>query len=130
HPHPLPHAHVVTSTTHKTLRNPRGGLIFGQDEEVGQKVARTIFPDTQNDPLMHVIAGKAIAFEKALTQEFRDYTRRVLDNAAALASALQGRGYRIVSNGTDNHLFLVDLRPQGIKGNRASSLLNTTGITV
>ena len=130
HPHPLPHAHVVTSTTHKTLRGPRGGLIFGQDEEVGAKVARTIFPGTQGGPLMHVIAGKAVAFGEALTPEFRDYTRRVLENAAALAAALAERGYRIVSGGTDNHLFVVDLRPQGLKGNKASTLLDAAGITV
>ncbi len=130
HPHPLPHAHVVTSTTHKTLRGPRGGLILGQDEEVGAKVARMIFPGTQGGPLMHVIAAKAVAFGEALTEGFRDYTRRVLANASALASALQERGYRIVSGGTDNHLFVVDLRPQGIKGNKASNLLDAAGITV
>ena len=130
HPHPLPHAHVVTSTTHKTLRGPRGGLILGQDEEVGARIARTVFPGTQGGPLMHVIAGKAVAFGEALQPEFKEYTQRVLDNAKALAAALAERGYRIVSGGTDNHLFVVDLRPQGIKGNRASSLLDAAGITV
>jgi len=130
HPHPLPHAHVVTSTTHKTLRGPRGGLILGQDEEVGARIARTVFPGTQGGPLMHVIAGKAVAFGEALQPEFKEYTQRVLDNAKALAAALAERSYRIVSGGTDNHLFVVDLRPQGIKGNRASSLLDAAGITV
>ncbi|HEX7000941.1 MAG TPA: serine hydroxymethyltransferase [Trueperaceae bacterium] len=130
HPHALPHAHVVTSTTHKTLRGPRGGLILGDDDEVGKKVARTIFPGTQGGPLMHVIAGKAVAFGEALTSEFRAYTGRVLENAAALATALADRGYRIVSGGTDNHMFVVDLRPQGIKGNKASNVLDAAGITV
>ncbi len=130
HPHALPHAHVVTSTTHKTLRGPRGGLILGDDDEVGKKVARTIFPGTQGGPLMHVIAGKAVAFGEALTTEFRAYTGRVLENAAALATALADRGYRIVSGGTDNHMFVVDLRPQGIKGNKASNVLDAAGITV
>jgi len=130
HPHPLPHAHVVTTTTHKTLRGPRGGLILGSDDDVGKLVARMIFPGTQGGPLMHVIAGKAVAFGEALTPAFRDYTERVLENAAALAAALAERGYRIVSGGTDNHLFVVDLRPQGIKGNKASTLLDAAGITV
>ncbi len=130
HPHPLPHAHVVTTTTHKTLRGPRGGLILGHDDEVGKKVARTIFPGTQGGPLMHVIAGKAVAFGEALRPSFRDYTQRVLDNAKALAAAMAERGYRIVSGGTDNHLFVVDLRAQGIKGNKASTVLDAAGITV
>jgi glycine hydroxymethyltransferase len=130
HPHPLPHAHVVTSTTHKTLRGPRGGLILGQDEEVGAKVQRTIFPGTQGGPLMHVIAGKAVAFGEALQPGFKEYSQRVLDNAKALAAALRDRGYRIVSGGTDNHMFVVDLRPQSLKGNKASSLLDAAGITV
>ncbi|HZX00033.1 MAG TPA: serine hydroxymethyltransferase [Trueperaceae bacterium] len=130
HPHPLPHAHVVTTTTHKTLRGPRGGLILGSDDDVGKLVARMIFPGTQGGPLMHVIAGKAVAFGEALTPAFRDYTERVLENAAALAAALAERGYRIVSGGTDNHLFVVDLRPQGIKGNKASTVLDAAGITV
>src|SRR5690606_13387244 len=129
-PHPLPHAHVVTRTTHKTLRGPRGGLILGQDEEVGARIARTVFPGTQGGPLMHVIAGKAVAFGEALQPEFKEYTQRVLDNAKALAAALAERGYRIVSGGTDNHLFVVDLRPRGINDNRSSSLLDAAGITV
>ena len=130
HPHPLPHAHVVTTTTHKTLRGPRGGLILGRDDEVGKKVARMIFPGTQGGPLMHVVAGKAVAFGEALTPEFRDYTRRVLENASALAAAMAERGYRVVSGGTDNHLFVVDVRPQGMKGNKASNVLDAAGITV
>jgi len=129
HDNPVPVADFVTTTTHKTLRGPRAGLVLCK-QEYGPEVNKNVFPGLQGGPLMHVIAGKAVAFGEALTQEFRDYTRRVLDNAAALASALQGRGYRIVSGGTDNHLFLVDLRPQGIKGNRASSLLDAAGITV
>ena len=112
------------------VRAAQGRGALGQDEEVGAKVARTIFPGTQGGPLMHVIAGKAVAFGEALTPEFRDYTRRVLENAAALAAALAERGYRIVSGGTDNHLFLVDLRPQGINGNTASKRLDKVGISV
>src|SRR5690606_28359604 len=130
HPLPLPHAHVVTSTTHKTLRGPRGGLILGADDEVGKKVARTIFPGTQGGPLMHVIAGKAVAFGEALTGEFRAYTGRVLENASALATALADRGYRIVSGGTDDHMSAVGRRPQGSKGNTASTVLDAAGITV
>ena len=130
HPHPLPHAHVVTTTTHKTLRGPRGGMILGDDPEIGKKIDRIIFPGTQGGPLEHVIAGKAVAFHEALQPDFRRYVQAVLDNAAALASAMADRGYRIVAGGTDNHLFLVDLRPQGMTGNTASKRLDTAGITV
>lgn len=130
HPHPLPHAHVVTSTTHKTLRGPRGGLIFGQDEEVRKKVDKLVFPGTQGGPLEHVIAGKAVAFFEALQPSFKTYNQRIIDNAKALAAALMQRGYRVVSGGTDNHLFLVDLRPKEMTGNTASKLLDAAAITV
>lgn len=130
HPHPLPHAHVVSSTTHKTLRGPRGGIIFGLDEEIGKKIDRTIFPGIQGGPLEHVIAGKAVAFYEAMAPEFKEYTAQVLANAAALAEEMAALGYRIVSGGTDNHLFLVDLRPQGITGNTASKRLERVGISV
>ncbi len=130
HPHPLPHAHVVTTTTHKTLRGPRGGMILGNDPEIGKKIDRIIFPGTQGGPLEHVIAGKAVAFFEALQPAFRGYVQAVLDNAKALAAEMEARGYRIVSGGTDNHLFLVDLRPQGLTGNTASKRLDAAGITV
>src|SRR5690606_38803163 len=107
HPHPLPHAHVVTSTTHKTLRGPRGGLIFGIDEAVKVKIDKTIFPGTQGGPLEHVIAGKAVAFHEALQPEFVTYNQRILANAKALAAGLADKGYRIVAGGTDNHLLVV-----------------------
>jgi glycine hydroxymethyltransferase len=130
HPDPVPHAHVVTSTTHKTLRGPRSGIVFGNDLEIGAKVDRAVFPGSQGGPLMHVIAAKAVAFLEALQPSFRDYQRAVLDNARALAAALQERGWRIVSGGTDNHLLLVDLRPQGLTGKRAVDLLDPVRITV
>lgn len=130
HPHPLPHAHVVSSTTHKTLRGPRGGIIFGNDEEIGKKIDRTIFPGIQGGPLEHVIAGKAVAFFEALQPSFKEYTQQVLDNAKALAQAMTDLGYRIVSGGTDNHLFLIDLRDQGINGNTASKRMDKVGISV
>ena len=130
HPHPLPHAHVVTSTTHKTLRGPRGGLIFGVDDEVKVKVNKTIFPGTQGGPLEHVIAGKAVAFHEALQPAFITYNEQVLANAKALAAALAERGYRIVAGGTDNHLLVIDLRPKSLTGNAASKRLDAAGITV
>lgn len=130
HPHPLPHAHVVTSTTHKTLRGPRGGLIFGVDETMKVKIDKTIFPGTQGGPLEHVVAGKAVAFHEALQPEFVTYNERVLANAKALAAALAGRGYRIVAGGTDNHLLVVDLRTRSLTGNTASKRLDAAGITV
>lgn len=110
HPSPFPHAHVVTTTTHKTLRGPRGGLILTNDEELAKKINKALFPGVQGGPLMHIIAAKAVAFGEALRPEFRDYARRVVANAKALAAALTERGYRITSGGTDNHLMLVDLR--------------------
>jgi glycine hydroxymethyltransferase len=110
HPSPFPHAHVVTTTTHKTLRGPRGGLILTNDEELAKKINKALFPGVQGGPLMHIIAAKAVAFGEALRPEFKDYAKRVVANAKALAAALTERGYRITSGGTDNHLMLVDLR--------------------
>ena len=130
HPDPLPHAHVVSTTTHKTLRGPRSGLLLSNDPELGAKLDRMIFPGTQGGPLQHVIAGKAVAFFEALQPTFRAYQEATLANAAALAEALAARGYRLVSGGTDNHLVLVDLRPQGITGKQAVDRLDPVGITV
>jgi glycine hydroxymethyltransferase len=130
HPSPVEHAHVVTSTTHKTLRGPRSGILFGNDEEIGKKLDRTIFPGTQGGPLEHVIAGKAVAFREAMRPSFKVYIQNVLDDARALAEALVSRGLRIVSGGTDNHLFVVDLRPLEMTGNTASKRLGAAGITV
>ena len=130
HPDPLPYAHVVTSTTHKTLRGPRGGIILGNDEELGKKIDRMIFPGIQGGPLEHVIAAKAAAFFEALRPEFKEYARTTIDNAQALAGALAKRGYRIVSGGTDNHMFLVDLRPNEMTGKTASAHLDAVHITI
>ena len=110
HPSPFPHAHVVTTTTHKTLRGPRGGLILTDDEEISTKIDRAVFPGTQGGPLMHVIAGKAVCFGEALDPSFKTYAKNIVENAHALSEALVSRGYRLVSGGTDNHLMLVDLR--------------------
>ncbi len=129
HPSPVPHAQVVTSTTHKTLRGPRGGLILA-DAERAKAVDKSVFPGTQGGPLMHVIAAKAVAFGECLTPEFRTYVHKVVENARALAAALIGRGFAIVSGGTDTHLMLVDLRPKGITGKDAEKLLDRAGITV
>jgi glycine hydroxymethyltransferase len=130
HPNPVPHAHVVTSTTHKTLRGPRGGLILSQDPELGKKIDKLIFPGIQGGPLEHVIAGKAVAFFEALQPEFKEYSRLVVENAKRLAAELAERGYRIVTGGTDNHLMLVDLRPKGLTGKEAEERLDQVGITV
>ncbi|WP_243094411.1 serine hydroxymethyltransferase [Thermus thalpophilus] len=130
HPNPLPYAHVVTSTTHKTLRGPRGGLILSQDPELGKRIDKLIFPGIQGGPLEHVIAGKAVAFFEALQPEFKEYSRLVVENAKRLAEELARRGYRIVTGGTDNHLFLVDLRPKGLTGKEAEERLDAVGITV
>jgi len=129
HPSPVPHAQVVTSTTHKTLRGPRGGLILS-DAERAKAVDKSVFPGTQGGPLMHVIAAKAVAFGECLTPEFRTYAHKVVENARALAAALTERGFAIVSGGTDTHLMLVDLRPKGITGKDAEKLLDRAGITV
>ena len=116
YPSPLPHAHVVTTTTHKTLRGPRGGLILSNDPELGKKFNSAVFPGLQGGPLEHVIAAKAVAFGEALKPEFRQYTQQVIDNARALAAVLVERGLKIVSGGTDSHVMLVDLRPKGVTG--------------
>ncbi len=132
HPSPVPHADVVTMTTHKTLRGPRGGAIVCR-EEWARKIDSAVFPGCQGGPLMHVVAGKAVAFQEALDPSFADYQQRVLDNAQALAAGLVARGYRLVSGGTDNHLMLVDLRgPEGpgITGRVAEDALHAAGITV
>ncbi len=129
HPSPLPHAHVVTSTTHKTLRGPRGGLILTNDPDLGRKINSAVFPGLQGGPLMHVIAAKAVAFREALAPEFKLYCQRVVENARTLASVMVERGLAIVSGGTDNHLMLVDLRPKGLKGNQAEAALERAGIT-
>ncbi len=129
HPSPLPHAHVVTTTTHKTLRGPRGGMILTNDKEIAKKINSAVFPGLQGGPLMHVIAGKAVALGAALKPEFKEYIQRVVDSAKALAEAMIERGCAIVSGGTDNHLMLVDLRPKGVKGNAAEAALERAGFT-
>jgi glycine hydroxymethyltransferase len=129
HPNPVPHAHVVTSTTHKSLRGPRGGLILSNDEAIAKKMNSAVFPGLQGGPLMHVIAAKAVAFAEALRPEFKDYARGVVDNARALADSLQDAGLDIVSGGTDNHLLLVDLRPKQAKGKHAEKALDRASIT-
>jgi len=129
HPSPLPHAHVVTTTTHKTLRGPRGGMILSNDEDIGKKVNSAIFPGTQGGPLMHAIAAKAVAFGEALRPEFRDYSARVVENAQTLAATLARQGLDIVSGGTDTHLMLVDLRPKGLTGKEAEASLEAAGMT-
>ena len=129
HPNPVPHADFVTSTTHKSLRGPRGGIILCR-EEFAKKIDSTIFPGIQGGPLMHVIAAKAVCFGEALKPGFKDYQTQVIKNAQALAARLESHGYRIVSGGTDNHLLLVDLRPAGLNGSQASIALDEAGITV
>ncbi|MEM7228230.1 MAG: serine hydroxymethyltransferase [Planctomycetota bacterium] len=132
HPSPIGHAHVVTTTTHKTLRGPRGGLILTNDEEFAKKIDRKVFPGSQGGPLMHVIAAKAVAFGEALKPEFTTYCEQVVANARALAGALTERGYRLCSGGTDNHLMLVDLRPRdaNLTGADAERWLEMAGIIV
>ena len=129
YPNPFPHAHVVTTTTHKTLRGPRGGLILTNDKKLAKKLDSAVFPGLQGGPLMHVIAAKAVAFGEALRPEFKAYARQVIDNARALADSLQQAGFRIVSNGTDSHLMLVDLTPKGVSGADAEVALERAGIT-
>ncbi len=129
HASPVPHAHVVTTTTHKSLRGPRGGLILTNDEALAKKFNSAIFPGLQGGPLMHVIAAKAVAFAEALQPEFKVYAKNVVENAKALAETLRGHGFDIVSGGTDNHLMLVDLRPKGLKGNVSEKALVRAGIT-
>jgi glycine hydroxymethyltransferase len=129
HPSPVPHAHIVTSTTHKTLRGPRGGFILA-GADLAKAVDKSVFPGTQGGPLEHVIAAKAVAFGEALTDDFKRYAARVVENARVLAEALMARGFAIVSGGTDTHLMLVDLRPKGLTGKVAEQLLDRAGITV
>ena len=132
HPSPFPHAHVVTTTTHKTLRGPRGGLILTNDQDIATKIDRKVFPGSQGGPLMHVIAGKAIAFGEALKPEFTTYSKQVVANAKALAAAMQAHGYRLCTGGTDNHVMLVDLRPRdaSLTGADAEKWLEDAGIIV
>ncbi len=129
YPSPLPHAHVVTSTTHKTLRGPRGGLILSNDPELGKKLNSAVFPGLQGGPLMHVIAAKAVAFGEALTPEFKVYQQAVAENARVLAATLMQHGLAIVTGGTDTHLLLVDLRPKRVTGKLAEASLERAGIT-
>jgi glycine hydroxymethyltransferase len=129
HPNPLEHAHVVTTTTHKTLRGPRGGMILSRDADLGKKINSAIFPGLQGGPLMHVIAAKAVAFGEALQPEFRTYAKNVVENAKALAETLKASGLDITTGGTDTHLMLVDLRPKGAKGKPAEHALDRAAIT-
>ncbi|WP_291425988.1 serine hydroxymethyltransferase [Deinococcus sp.] len=130
HPNALPHAHVVASTTHKTLRGPRGGIILGNDPEIAAKIDRAVFPGYQGGPLEHVIAGKAVAFGEALQPEFKQYAKQIIANCRALAAEFEKRGYRVVSGGTDNHLFVLDLRAQGLNGTKATKALDANHITI
>lgn len=130
HPSPIPYAHITTSTTHKTLRGPRGGLILTNDEEIAKKIDKIIFPGIQGGPLMHIIAGKAVAFKEALSPEFKKYQEQVIKNAKVLADTLTQNGVRVVSGGTDNHLILVDLTSLDITGKDAEKILEKVNITV
>ena len=128
----FPYAHIVTTTTHRTLRGPRGGLILSDDEEIAKLVDRKVFPGSQGGPLMHIIAAKAVAFGEALQPSFKEYASKIVDNASALADALVEHGYRLCSGGTDNHLMLVDLRPrdENLTGADAENWLGSAGIVV
>ena len=129
YPNPVPHAHVTTSTTHKTLRGPRGGVILTNDEDLAKKINSAVFPGAQGGPLVHVMAAKAVAFGEALQDDFKDYAKQVVANARALGDVLLQGGLALVSGGTDNHLLLVDLRPLGLKGNSTEVALERAGIT-
>lgn len=129
HPNPVPEAHFVTSTTHKTLRGPRGGLILCKEEHA-KAIDKAVFPGIQGGPLMHVIAAKAVAFGEALKPEFTEYQKQIVENAKVLAQALEDKGFRLVSGGTDNHLILVDVRSKGLTGKEAEEILDEVGITV
>lgn len=129
HPSPVPHADVVTSTSHKTLRGPRGGFILSNDAEIARRVDKAIFPGSQGGPLQHVIAGKAVAFAEALRPEFKQYARQIVTNMKAMGEAMTAGGLRLVSGGTDNHLALVDLSAAGVTGKDAASILESVGIT-
>jgi len=130
YPSPLPHAHVVTTTTHKTLRGPRGGMVLSNDADLGKKINSAVFPGLQGGPLMHIIAAKAVSFGEALRPDFKIYAQRTIDNARTLASALTERGLKIISGGTDSHVMLVDLRPKKATGISAEKVLDRAGITV
>ena len=130
HPSPLPFADVVTTTTHKTLRGPRGGLILTNSEDMAKKINKAIFPGIQGGPLLHIIAAKAVCFGEALTPSFAAYQQRIVDNAHTLGEALAQNGFRLVSGGTDNHLMLLDLRPFGLTGKEMETRLDACGITV
>lgn len=129
HPSPVHYADIVTTTTHKTLRGPRGGLILTNNEEYAKKINKSIFPGLQGGPLMHVIAAKAVAFGEALKPEFREYAENIVKNAKAFAEGLKAEGFRLVSGGTDNHLILVDVRNKNLTGKEAEKLLDNIGIT-
>ena len=129
HPNPVPHCDVVTTTTHKTLRGPRGGLILTRDADLGKKLNKSVFPGTQGGPLEHVIAGKAVAFGEALKPEFKEYVGQVIANAQSMAEAFKARDFKLVSDGTDNHLILVDLRCIGMTGKKADALVSQINIT-
>jgi len=129
HPSPVPHAHVTTTTTHKSLRGPRGGLILSHDEAIAKKIDSAVFPGLQGGPLMHVIAAKAVALGEALRPDFKAYAKSVVANAKALAESLKSKGLDIVSGGTDNHLMLVDLRPKRLTGKIAETALGRAHIT-
>ncbi|MCJ2181732.1 serine hydroxymethyltransferase [Novosphingobium sp. 1949] len=129
HPSPFPHAHIATTTTHKTLRGPRGGMILTNDEKLAKKINSAVFPGLQGGPLMHVIAAKAVAFGEALRPEFKDYAAKVIENAKVLADTLKARGAAIVSGGTDTHVALIDLSPLGVTGKDADEALERAGIT-
>ena len=129
HPSPFPHAHVATTTTHKTLRGPRGGMILTDDDKLAKKINSAVFPGNQGGPLMHVIAAKAVAFGEALQPDFKSYTKAIVDNARALAARMMENGFDVVTGGTDNHIVLVDLRPKGITGKAADATLERAHIT-
>ena len=129
HPNPLPHCDVVTTTTHKTLRGPRGGLILTRDADLGKKLNKSVFPGTQGGPLEHAIAAKAVAFGEALQPEFKEYSSQVIANAQAMAEAFKARDIKLVSDGTDNHLILVDLRSISMTGKKADALVSQVNIT-
>ncbi len=129
HPNPFPHAHVATSTTHKTLRGPRGGIILSDDSEIGKLMNKAVFPGLQGGPLMHVIAAKAVAFKEALSDDYKNYIKQVLANAKTLGKTLENRGYDILTGGTVNHIVVLDLRKHGITGKTASESLERAGIT-
>ena len=130
HPSPVPYAHVVTTTTHKTLRGPRGGMIMTNDEEIAKKIDKAIFPGIQGGPLMHIIAAKAVAFKEALAPEFVDYQKQIVKNAQTLAKVLENGGLRIVSGGTDNHMMLIDVKSKGLTGAQVEKALDIAHITV